>query len=72
MSDLQWKSTAAQHPIGRKRNADLCHGLRMYPIASVIHSPNQLLPTIVQAPKAKQILRLQWVCYQQQKSVIIK
>lgn len=54
MSDWQLKSTVAQHPIDRKRNGDLCRDLRMYPITSVIHSPNQLLPTIVQAPTAKQ------------------
>lgn len=48
--DLLLKSTEAQHPIGRKRNVDLCHDHQTYPIAEVKRSHCQLLPMIVQVP----------------------
>lgn len=53
---LLLKSTIARHPIGHTQNGDLCHDLRMYPIAATKRSHCQLLPTTVQAPANNLIL----------------
>lgn len=77
--DLLLKSTIARHPIGHTQNGDLCHDLRMYPIAATIRSHCQLLPTTVQAPAerfntvhtAQFIVMLIWITHVFINSVLV-